>query len=605
MATEHAASALLSRAEACWAEGDGAGAMALFDRAAVMAEGDLDADLRVEALLGLARGQPYNLHPGLLPVRLHAAYDGIASPRSRARLAAALARCWAYAGEPRRAAPFALEALSLGRTVGGADLEADALDAALASHGDPDALEQRRAWALRLGDVSAHLVDPEARLQAELWSLTVAWEVLDLPRMHRAMRVIEHLADESPRAAFFAASRRLALDLLRGRTESAAMLVDRATSAASRAVVPDAQPVVTGMRGYAAYFAGDRQTCAALAPVFEEFATEQGVPVVRAEAAVMWLGAGQLDKCAEMVGAFSAAVLADLPRDSDWLLTLQCVLEGALAVTDRGVVADVVGLLDPYAGRSVVNAGAVMWHGVTDDTLGRAHALLGHDETATRHLVAARATYERIGARWWCDRLADATPHSAVGRAPAPGDGRRTVHLHAQPGGTWLVGREGATFVLPRLRGLEHLHALLSRPDRDVPAWELAGGAVVARQAGLELLDDQARAAYRAHLARLDDELAAHGDEALRLERDAVAAQLAGATGLAGRSRRVGGDDERARVAVRKAVVAALARISDTDPWLARHLHDHVRTGSSCRYDTDPDHPVAWVLEASTHDTRR
>lgn len=48
-----------------------------------------------------------------------------------------------------------------------------------------------------------------------LWALTLAWEVLDLTRMHREMRALELLAEESPRAGFFAASRRLALDLFR------------------------------------------------------------------------------------------------------------------------------------------------------------------------------------------------------------------------------------------------------------------------------------------------------------------------------------------------------------------------------------------------------
>jgi hypothetical protein len=47
---------------------------------------------------------------------------------------------------------------------------------------------------------------------------------------------------------------------------------------------------------------------------------------------------------------------------------------------------------------------------------------------------------------------------------------------------------------------------------------------------------------------------------------------------------------------VRKAIVAALARIAETDPWLGRFLRDRVRTGIACRYETDPDRPVRWVL---------
>jgi hypothetical protein len=45
--------------------------------------------------------------------------------------------------------------------------------------------------------------------------------------------------------------------------------------------------------------------------------------------------------------------------------------------------------------------------------------------------------------------------------------------------------------------------------------------------------------------------------------------------------------------------VAALARIAETDPWLGRHLNDRVRTGLECRYESDPDHPVTWLLQAA------
>lgn len=581
------AAPLLARAEAAWAGGDGEAAMAFFGRAADLAEAGGDLDVQVAAVLGLAKGQRYNLTPGLLPVRLHTVYAATAEPRDRARLAAALARCWAYASEPLRAGPFALEALDLAERLDDPLLLADALDAGLASHWGPDELARRRDWAVRLDDVSAHLRDPDTRLQAALWTLTVAWEVLDLSRMHRAMRTVELLADESVRARFFAASRRLCLELLRGNTQTGPMLVALAQEAAAAAVIPDESGVLHGMRGYLAWVAGDVDGCAREAPSFEEYAVEYGVAVVRAEAAVIWLGAGRPDKVQEMVGVFTAQTLAALPRDADWLLTMQCVLEGAVCVGDVAVTTAVVDLLAPYSGRSVVNAGAVMWHGVTDDTLARAHALLGNAEAAARHRAAALATYERVGARWWRERLRAALPLE-----PAQHSDVLRVHLHRQAGGLWLVGREGATFVLAHLRGLEHLHRLISQPGRDVPAVALVGGEVV-EQTGLESLDDAARSAYRARLLELDPVRDT-------TERDWLLGQLRGATGLDGRRRVTGSNDERARVAVRKAVVAALARVAEADPWLGRYLRDRIRTGTECHYEPDPDNPVSWVLTADS-----
>jgi hypothetical protein len=92
------------------------------------------------------------------------------------------------------------------------------------------------------------------------------------------------------------------------------------------------------------------------------------------------------------------------------------------------------GLLGPYGGRAVVNAGAVMFHGVTDDTLTRAAALRGDGDEADRLRTRALATSARLGARWWRRRLEAWTP--ATSSEPADG----VVHLHPAPGGLWLVG---------------------------------------------------------------------------------------------------------------------------------------------------------------------
>ena len=58
----------------------------------------------------------------------------------------------------------------------------------------------------------------------------------------------------------------------------------------------------------------------------------------------------------------------------------------------------------------------------------------------------------------------------------------------------------------------------------------------------------------------------------------------------------MGGTAERARVAVRKAIAAALDRIAAEDPATARLLRRAVHTGSVCRYEQDADTPVDWLL---------
>lgn len=79
-------------------------------------------------------------------------------------------------------------------------------------------------------------------------------------------------------------------------------------------------------------------------------------------------------------------------------------------------------------------------------------------------------------------------------------------------------------------------------------------------------------------------------------------AEIRRATGASGRLRTTGGTDERARVAVRKAIAAAVARLREVDAEMGRLLTDTVNTGASCRYEPDPHRPVAWVLAEPAND---
>jgi hypothetical protein len=60
----------------------------------------------------------------------------------------------------------------------------------------------------------------------------------------------------------------------------------------------------------------------------------------------------------------------------------------------------------------------------------------------------------------------------------------------------------------------------------------------------------------------------------------------------------MGGTGERARVAVRKAIAAALSRIEVHDATTARLLRNSIHTGSVCRYDPDPQAPIEWSLQS-------
>ncbi|MEU5562114.1 ATP-binding protein [Micromonospora musae] len=197
------------------------------------------------------------------------------------------------------------------------------------------------------------------------------------------------------------------------------------------------------------------------------------------------------------------------------------------------------------------------------------------------------------------------------------GLGRRPDDLNFAPSTTgyefrrdgvvWRLAYGGAVVHLPDAKGLHDLHLLLGRPGVDVPAVELldpaAGPELVAARGlgGDPVLDDEAKARYRRHLERLDEEIdrAAVRDDAgkvaaLEAEREALLDELRTAAGLAGRTRRLGDEAERARKAVTARIRDTLRKLDARHPALAAHLRDTVATGGTCRYL--PPEPLPWRL---------
>jgi hypothetical protein len=123
------------------------------------------------------------------------------------------------------------------------------------------------------------------------------------------MRALELLGKESARALFFAASRRLMLDLLRGRTDTAARLTSMAAAAAEQASLADAWMVLKAMDAYSAAQSGDTASCEAGAAECEAFALAEGFTAMCAEAAFLWSAPGSwtvlVPWCTHSTGAFS------------------------------------------------------------------------------------------------------------------------------------------------------------------------------------------------------------------------------------------------------------------------------------------------------------
>jgi hypothetical protein len=170
----------------------------------------------------------------------------------------------------------------------------------------------------------------------------------------------------------------------------------------------------------------------------------------------------------------------------------------------------------------------------------------------------------------------------------------------------------GRTVRMKDAKGLRYYGYLLRRPGVDVPAMELVADAAGGGPCHLErppsdagpILDGKARTQLRERRRALRGDLAEaeeHNDlgraAAIREEIDRLEQQLRRAFGLGGRARNFGDLGDADRLKVTKGIGAVLEKLRRMHPALAHHLDTHVRTGRSCCYAVDPEHPVRWTFE--------
>jgi tetratricopeptide (TPR) repeat protein len=250
--------------------------------------------------------------------------------------------------------------------------------------------------------------------------------------------------------------------------------------------------------------------------------------------------------------------------------------------------------LRPYAGTHVVVGGCASYHAAVDHHLGALAASLGDTAAAEAHFRAALAMHERLGAAGWA-RLSE---QALTGLLAAPAS--RAANEMRLVNGVRLLCYEGKQVQLPDSKGLSDIATLIGAHGADVHVLTLVGHRL-ARMGADPVLDEKAKAAYKARLAGLAGEIedaenagSAGRAEALRSERAALIRELATAAGLGRRDRKLGDEAERARKTVSARVRDARAKIGQAHPELADHLRSSLRMGTLCSYS--PAEPVTWTL---------
>jgi tetratricopeptide (TPR) repeat protein len=217
--------------------------------------------------------------------------------------------------------------------------------------------------------------------------------------------------------------------------------------------------------------------------------------------------------------------------------------------------------------------------------------LAGGDAARARPmLMEARALAVDLGLSRFAATLPDGGPPIEVTPGSPP---PHTAALTLTPeGDTWLLALGGASLRVKDVLGVRYVARLVADPEREIHALDLAGagGDETGGDAG-EILDGEARAAYKRRLAELDQELREaqswnDGGRAsrARTEMELLSSELSRAVGLGGRSRRAGSAAERARVAVTRRIRDLIKRVSEQEPELGRYLENTIKTGSYCAY---------------------
>jgi tetratricopeptide (TPR) repeat protein len=349
---------------------------------------------------------------------------------------------------------------------------------------------------------------------------------------------------------------------------------------------------------------------------------------------------------------------AVLHRDNEWILGTSLAAEACWMLDDKAAATVLYEQLIPFSGRNAVGLaeGSI---GALDRYLGLLAGLLGWPDVAVGHFEDAIAMNVGMGAWPWvahCQHdlagllLSRGGPGDRDGAVSLLGEALETAEglgmvvleekirlllggeaetvselagpgiggVFRREGEYWSVVFDGRAVRLRDAKGMRHLARLLAAPGRefhvldlvrmeegvservDSPDPELAGDGW--GDAG-EVLDTQAKAAYRQRLTELEEDLAeAEGwNDSERVSRvkeeiEFLTQELAGAVGLAGRDRKAASAAERARLNVTRAIRAAMGRIAENHPVLGEHLEATVNTGLYCSYNPDPRVPLTWSL---------
>ncbi len=588
--------------------------------------------------------------PNVIPLLEEAlAAVGETDPVLRARLMARLAGALRDQPAPERRERLSADAVELARRAGDPATLAWALTGRRLVLWGPGRPDEALALCDELVGLAEQSADPERVVEAHTLRLESRLTIGDMAGVREDLHRAAGAADTVPLPSvrWHILVHRAELALLEGRFDDAEDAVAQGRTELSWDDTGDAAASLVALeflllreRGRGAEIVADLESLAR-----EHRSTRPLFRCLHADACA------ELGRESEARAAFEPLAVSEfgaIPRDLGWMLCIALLCRVAAFLGDARRSSTLHDLLLPFEDLNVIDphefsaGSAARYLGLLDEVLGR-------EDEAVQHLERALRMNEAMGARPWvahaqydlarvllgrdpadrerAEELLDrslaqcqslgmsgleariaALPQERPTRAPT-GSRPWAQSVFHREGEYWSIAFEGQALRLHDSKGLHHLARLLAEPGREIHALDLVGAEEGPEpERGLigdagEILDPKARAAYRARLEELREELEEaeswHDPERAaraREEMEFLAHELAGAVGLGGRDRRAASAAERARVNVTRAIKAALGRIAEHSPALGRHLESAIRTGTFCSYSPDPRLPITWQL---------
>ena len=616
------------------------------------------------ALAALGFGQP-QVEPGvvdrqllsLLEEALETLRPGDSS--LRAQLLARLSLELTFSEQTELREKFSREALEMARRLGEVVPLISALRARWLAAWGPDGLNERSALADEIFELAARTGDRETELIGRARRISCAMQSGDIHAAEADIAEHAELANElrMPYHQWTTTSMQAMQALLRGSLSVAEELAN-----AAPAYLPGRRNALYANLSQLAPVRWDQGRLGELRGAWHDIVEQ--FPQAGFSRGWLCLADAELGRTDEAQRWLWSLVdaIPKLPRNGIWLPALAMASVAAARLDDIGSAERVQPLLLPYADQVIVQTvpHPVVCYGAASLYLALLDTTMTRWDDADRRFAAAIRTNTSLGARSLLARtqyeyarmltrrgraqdrqralgLVDSAETTAadVGITALLSAIRRLQELDAgtavaasprrqafrREGEYWTVIYGSSLVRLRDTKGLRYLASLLSNPGREFLAIDLerqhhpqaAPARVRSKRSGPEdllradlgdageMLDTTAKAAYKARLKTLRNELseAESFNDLARIGRvnqeiDFLTSELARAVGLGGRDRRAASHAERARLNVTRAIRAAMENLARANPSLGLHLSTTIHTGRYCSYTPDPRAETTW-----------